>query len=731
MGTYVEAKHKNRISSLFAYYDKETQNLANYLSKGQISSNMLLNAYNIAQAITLPDVVDNRRLYGSEEEIISQTNVSALAQKLDKLISLRALVNADDSLLTSFRNLYEDDKTHNGVINAFNMHKMSKNGLEDELLTKGLISNEVKGYVRTKTNESVDIIVAPLSDKTTLAGEGYTLVKDYTNIFNFGGKNGLGMYISTTNMQPKFNRGVIRTTSNSSRGMTIQSAVNNLYPLETTDKKRAIVAQLITKLKKDNRNQSEEFVPVFNAKGEIVDYRLLLSQHQKEELEIANTDLFDTLPNAIVRYMDRTQSEKHNQETLKELAKFYQENKGKEEFIYIGPNGIEAHNPKIKNKSDLLQIQEIWDLMPNTTKDYISNNLVGMDQGIYVQASQFASIAGSRDFRLTNTDTFNRIVPFAYFKRLAKLLEYGIIKGGKWVTQKIVLTNPDVIIGNLASNQLVLTTFGLDPVTSMKYYAEAISYIKAYNYLKEKEVILKKDIELSKNKRNPKAEAELMKIRDKMKDNPIYEFDKKGLISDIAEDLPKTEEQQDFIDRAIEKSLNKVGVPQAFREAFDVVMVNEGTTLHSAYASLVKYSDLVARYALWKHMKLTENLTDQDMFDLLDRAFINYTPAQHPILKYANDIGFARFTKYWIRAQSHISSDLLGSRLGATMLTHGALKLMGVPISSPLNAIFFRKFMNYDTTFGIPGVTDIDEIYDDLADGLIITNPLVALKKLF
>lgn len=731
MDTYVEAKHKNRISSLLAYYDKETQNLANYLSKGQISSNMLLNAYNIAQAITLPDVVDNRRHYGKEEEIISQVNVSALAKKLDKLISLRALVNADDSLLTSFRYLYEDDKTHNGVINAFNMHKMSKNGLEDELLTKGLISNEVKGYVRTRTNESVDIIVAPLSDKNTLAGEGYTLVKDYTNIFNFGGKNGLGMYISTTNMQPKFNRGVIRTTSNSSRGMTIQSAVNNLYPLETTDKKRAIVAQLITKLKKDNRNQSEEFVPVFNAKGEIVDYRLLLSQHQKEELEIANTDLFDTLPNAIVRYMDRTQSEKHNQETLKELAKFYQENKGKEEFIYIGPNGIEAHNPKIKNKSDLLQIQEIWDLMPNTTKDYISNNLVGMDQGIYVQASQFASIAGSRDFRLTNTDTFNRIVPFAYFKRLAKLLEYGIIKGGKWVTQKIVLTNPDVIIGNLASNQLVLTTFGLDPVTSMKYYAEAISYIKAYNYLKEKEVILKKDIELSKNKRNPKAEADLIKIRDKMKDNPIYEFDKKGLISDIAEDLPKTEEQQDFIDRAIEKSLNKVGVPQAFREAFDVVMVNEGTTLHSAYASLVKYSDLVARYALYKHMKLTDNLTPQDMFDLLDRAFINYTPAQHPILKYANDIGFARFTKYWIRAQSHISSDLLGSRLGATMLTHGALKLMGVPISSPLNAIFFRKFMNYDTTFGIPGVTDIDEIYDDLADGLIITNPLVALKKLF
>ena len=278
----------------------------------------------------------------------------------------------------------------------------------------------------------------------------------------------------------------------------------------------------------------------------------------------------------------------------------------------------------------------------------------------------------------------------------------------------------------------MLTTFGLDPVTSMKYYAEGIQYIQAYNYLKEKEVTLKKDMELATDPRKKTiAEANLLKIRNKMKSNPIYEFDKKGLISDIAEDLPKTEEQQDYIDRAIEKSLNKVGVPQAFREAFDVVMVNEGTTLHSAYASLVKYSDLVARYALYKHMKLTDNLTDQDMFDLLDRAFINYTPAQHPILKYANDIGFARFTKYWLRVQSHISTDLLDKRLGSTMLLHGALKLMGVPISSPLNAIFFRKFMNYDTTFGIPGVTDIDEIYDDLADGLIITNPLVALKKLF
>ena len=731
MSNYLVSGNNNRIASILAYYDEKTQELADYISKGQISSNMLLNAYNIAQCLTLPDVVDNR--LKNDNEIISQNKetISALAQKLDKLISLRALVNASDKTLSTFRELYESDLTNAGVVNAFDMHKMSKQGLEDELLTKGVISNEVKGYVRTRTNESVDIIVAPIAEEADLRADGYKLVKNYAKVFNFGGQ-GLGMYISTTNMQPKFNRGVIRTTSNSSRGMTIQSAVNNMYPLETTAKKQAIVADLISKLKRDNRNQSEEFVPVFDAKGQIVDYRLLLSQKQKEELEIANTDLFDTLPNAITRYMDRVQSEAHNKEILKDLEEYYHKNKGKEEFIYLGPDGIKAHNPRIKKESDLVQLQEIWDLIPGTTKDYIQDNLRGMDQGIYIQASQFASIAGSRDFRLADTDVFKRIVPIAYFRRLAKMMEYGIIKMGKWVTQKIVLTNPDVIIGNLASNQLVLTTFGLDPITSMKYYAEGIQYIQAYNYLKEKEVTLKKDIELATDARKKAiAEANLLKIRNKMKSNPIYEFDKKGLISDIAEDLPKTEEQQDYIDRAIEKSLNKVGVPQAFREAFDVVMVNEGTTLHSAYASLVKYSDLVARYALYKHMKLTDNLTDQDMFDLLDRAFINYTPAQHPILKYANDIGFARFTKYWLRVQSHISTDLLDKRLGSTMLLHGALKLMGVPISSPLNAIFFRKFMNYDTTFGIPGVTDIDEIYDDLADGLIITNPLVALKKLF
>ena len=731
MSGYLVSGNNNRRASILAYYDEKTQELADYISKGQISSNMLLNAYNIAQCLTLPDVVDNR--LKNDNEIISQDKetISALAQKLDKLISLRALVNASDKTLSTFRELYESDLTNAGVVNAFDMHKMSKQGLEDELLTKGVISNEVKGYVRTRTNESVDIIVAPIAEEADLRADGYKLVKNYAKVFNFGGQ-GLGMYISTTNMQPKFNRGVIRTTSNSSRGMTIQSAVNNMYPLETTAKKQAIVADLISKLKRDNRNQSEEFVPVFDAKGQIVDYRLLLSQKQKEELEIANTDLFDTLPNAITRYMDRVQSEAHNKEILKDLEEYYHKNKGKEEFIYLGPDGIKAHNPRVKKESDLVQLQEIWDLIPGTTKDYIQDSLQGMDNGIYVQASQFASIAGSRDFRLTDTDTFKRIVPLAYFRRVAKMMEYGIIKMGKWVTQKIVLTNPDVIIGNLASNQLVLTTFGLDPVTSMKYYAEGIQYIQAYNYLKEKEVTLKKDVELATDARKKAiAEANLLKIRNKMKSNPIYEFDKKGLISDIAEDLPKTEEQQDYIDRAIEKSLNKVGVPQAFREAFDVVMVNEGTTLHSAYASLVKYSDLVARYALYKHMKLTDNLTDQDMFDLLDRAFINYTPAQHPILKYANDIGFARFTKYWLRVQSHISTDLLDKRLGSTMVLHGALKLMGVPISSPLNAIFFRKFMNYDTTFGIPGVTDIDEIYDDLADGLIITNPLVSLKKLF
>ena len=730
MKDYVTPGNSNRIDSLFSYYNQKTRELADYISKGKISSNMLLNAYNIAQAITDTNVVDNRSKH-NKNEIIAQERVNELASKLDKLISLRALENASDTTLSNFRDLYEGDLTKDGVVNAFDMHKISKNGLENELMTKGVISNEVKGYVRTRTNESVDIIVAPIAEEADLKADGYRLVKDYSNIFKFGGK-GLGMYISTTNMQPKFNRGVLRTTSNSSRGMTIQSAVNNMFPLETTDKKQAIVAQLIAKLKKDNRNQSEEFVPVFDARGQIVDYRLLLSQRQKEQLEIANTDLFDTLPNAITRYMDKVQSEAHNKKVLEELEKYYHKNKGNEEFIYIGPEGVKAHNPKIKKESDLAKIQEIWDLIPGTTKDYIQDNLQGMDKGIYIQASQFASIAGNRDFRLTDTDAFKRIVPIAYFRRLAKMLEYGIIKMGQWRTQKIVITNPDVIIGNLASNQYVLTSFGLDPISSMKYYAEAISYIKAYNFLKEKEVNLKKDMELSTDERaKARYKADLVKIQNKMKDNPIYQFDTRGLISDIAEDMPKTEEQQDFIDRAIENSLNKVGVPQAFREAFDVVMVNEGTTLHSAYATLVKYSDLVARYALYKHLTLTDNLEDTQMFDLLDRAFINYTPAQHPILKYANDIGFARFTKYWLRVQSHISQDLLGSKLGSTMAIHAVAKMMGIPLSTPLNAIFFRKFMNYDTTFGIPAITDIDNIYDDLADGLIITNPLVSLKKLF
>ena len=711
---------------LHQFYVNQATLLGESIATGEYNYNQATNAQNIALGLNYPGVKRGTALEPRDE------HRDELIYLLDKIATLSALKYTDENAIADFNYLYNAER--DGVENIFTMQKVYAKGLEDELkLQNSDVSNKIKGYTRSISNRAVDVQIARLVDRDDMLKQGYELVQEYNGIGV--DRDALGMYVSRTNVKPAYNRGVFRTTGGSNRGLTITSSVDYLLEGKSLDEKNAYIQNILRRIQQGKING--KFVPIYDARGVIIDYRMMIPQAIKEQLEFTDTNVFNVIPTMVARYWDKTESDAFNKKALNELHSMWLKDKNTDNFIYLGAEDMEIMNRASNGKSrikpkDLEKLKESWDLLPQSTKAYIYEQFPDMHHGIYIREDLLASIAGSRDIRLTESEAFKRIVPDKAHQHLANLVEFGIIKLAKQIRQKLVVKNPEVILGNIASNQYILTSYGITPMQTAKYFGEGIDLIDKYNRDNEAYLSAYRAYKLSDNDLRLKRKYEI--YLKAMQDNPIYEFDKRGLISDITDELPSQNDMdKDFIDKKLTETADRLAIPQAFRDAFDVLMVNEGTQLHKAYSTVIKYSDLLARYSLWKHLMANKGKddstikTDTEIWDLLDKAFINYSTQDHPYLKYANDIGFARFTKYWLRAQNYIANGLLGTKLATTMLSLATQAMTGIKIESPLNVILGKKLFGYHT-FTLPLVDDIAEI---VADPINLDNPLQYINSYF
>ena len=711
---------------LYNFYVNQATLLGKSIATGEYSFNQATNAQNIALGLNYEGVKRRTTLEPRD------TNRDELIHLIDKIATLEALKHTDENAIADFNYLYNIEK--DGVENIFTMQKVYAKGLEDELkLQNSDVSNKIKGYTRSISNRAVDVQIARLIDRDDMLKQGYELVQEYNGIG--ADRDALGMYVSRTNVKPAYNRGVFRTTGGSNRGLTITSSVDYLLEGKSLEEKNAYIQNILRRIQQGKING--KFVPIYDARGTVIDYRMMIPQSVKEQLEFTDTNVFNVIPTMVARYWDKTESDSFNKKALNELHSMWLKDRNTDNFIYLGAEDMEIMNRASNGKSrikpkDLEKLKESWDLLPQSTKAYIYEQFPDMNHGIYIREDLLASIAGSRDIRLTESEAFKRIVPDKAYQHLANLVEFGIIKLAKQIRQKLVVKNPEVILGNIASNQYILTSYGITPMQTAKYFGEGIDLIDKYNRDNEAYLSAYRAYKLSNNDLRLKRRYEV--YLKAMQDNPIYEFDKRGLISDITDELPSQNDMdKDFIDKKLTETADKLAIPQAFRDAFDVLMINEGTQLHKAYSTVIKYSDLLARYSLWKHLMANKGKddstikTDTEIWDLLDKAFINYSTQDHPYLKYANDIGFARFTKYWIRAQNYIANGLLGTKLATTMLSLATQAMTGIKIESPLNVILGKKLFGYHT-FTLPLVDDIAEI---VADPINLDNPLQYINSYF
>lgn len=700
----LEKELKDTIGSPELYNEmmRNINTLATYMTTGKVTGFLLSNTNNILNNLTTNNI--------SLADKNAKFNYETAYAIVDEMITLKALSLVDDSDVDIMQNLAEARGGKEALKELFNYIKQSNKLNQEALqLTGGDINNLQKGYVRYSTNNAVDIKLGLLNDKEEMEKAGYELVNSYGYANNKGTPYEFAIYANKSGFATPFTRGTFRTTNDSSRGFSVASHIKALYPDLSDTQLDSKIAGLVGAVKKaykasDSKKWADSrLMPIFDKNGYVKDFKFIIDPDVRDELGFNDVGIYDAVANETARALDKDLTKKANIDFVREWDKYYEDNKKDKYLIFIEISSAST-DPKLK---------EIWDMLPSDTKDFINSDPSrGSKQGIlYLRADILSDITGYKDFRIT--DVLEKFIKSGRVIKLARFLEGSLIKLAGYTRENIVLKNPAVMVDNMVSNLSILASYNIDPITATKDFIEGTKYLESYHKHSLRLTQINHWLKTT-NKETSKYRA-LLKEKERVEallnDNPMKAFDERGLIANIVTEssFQDDSKKKDIISQKIDKYLSRL--PSKAQTIFNNAFVLEGTQHHRVLSDLMQYSDLLSRYSLYKNLKGKQN--EADLWNLLDKSFINYATLDSRYVKYINDIGLFRFTKYFVRSQQYILHNMIGQKLGRFIAMKSIFSMLGFDLSTPMTSILPIKFSNLSYCIKTPFLGDINTLFDN------------------
>jgi len=153
-----------------------------------------------------------------------------------------------------------------------------------------------------------------------------------------------------------------------------------------------------------------------------------------------------------------------------------------------------------------------------------------------------------------------------------------------------------------------------------------------------------------------KLEIEAVRLTKGLRQNPVDKFMTSGLFVAYTEDVLENQFKyanriENFFNRKFPRLLTSLKGSKA-NTFIQASFITEKSYLYKPLLQALQLSDFVARYALYKHLIENEGVSHADAWEEVVRAFIAYDVPLNPYVKYANDMGFILFVRYWLRIQS-------------------------------------------------------------------------------
>lgn len=620
-------------------------------------------------------------------------------------IKNKDLVNIVDQLTTMYSLTYTDIDTrkyfttmdNKGLDFFMNLHKNyvkeSYEGIDEDGTRFIRQDNIYKGYTKSVIDTSEDVIIESLDNRDKLYKAGYILQEEVQ--FNPHVSSTMGVYkrMFTT---PKYRSGsaiamagVDATTVDLQYGMLELLGINNNSKKsiktifdEATTRRNQILKRYGTKELSDEdiRALGGDYIADRGMDGVVNNYKLTLDTNTRETLLNESTSGVEILSamegHKVRKILSRTLNTSVVDFLFEDASINMDSSTHRHKKLGIK---YERITPNSTNKF----IREAWKSLPDSIKQIATEN------ELWIRGDWTLNAFGSPSMSLANTKLLANSSP--YVKKAIAIAEQILRLVATTVRHVIVLYTPQVLGTNVLGNLLLQILTGSNPTKLLQAYASSIRDIKTYR--DDNKAYLKLEAKKDAGKATSKDLAEMRVLEEALRNNPVHPLMMAGMDQAIVEDLNTfTSTNTAYLNKLLRENKALSKLPKAAKRGLQELYLTEGTFLYKIMNQLTQYSDLVSRAADYK--MAMDNFVDEKgkpipkyilskgekvlneqyqeysrkVIQNLRYKYVNYDLPQSPVEQYAQDMGFAYFTKYRKRIQHVIMNGIAKNPLNALML---------------------------------------------------------------
>ena len=612
---------------------------------------------------------------------VKDYNVEDTEAKIDKLISMYALRDADYQSKAAMKDLIHKDKE--GVSRYLTLAKGAQVAIKEDWYLNGMGHEMVKGQMRETTDANKDLVFAEYTpeNKAKMKALGYKAVR-YLKL-DSGDKSGTPyiLYSHTNTGMTRRVDGALGLQRLQVKGLLLSDKVRN-------DNQHLVGARLNNVVRKaikeavDN-STLDKMYPVYNDNGRVIDFRYEPTLEEMEthlDMEKRGTELLAMTfgQKSTQAYTDQSNKElidvifKDTSATIKQLKKSNSKKARAlfdKEFIHVRVTENKMSKAELKklgaNDGDSLmpktEGEELWGLLPPDARKYIIaiNKQTDLDSGIidpknrkeiYIRRDLMKQLFGYNEMMLTDAKFFKHLSPETQNK--LRQVENGIANTVQLAKNMVVIKLPRTIYGNIISNAKFLWFAGMPAKKAAGYMLLSKRSLDKWKKDERKRKDLERKIDTVEGKEQDKLRKELADLSIEMQDNPIMPLINEGLYQTIAEDVNLEDDNNaivNWMENKIDESI--VGKSKTMKEVVNTIFLTRRSVAGGLMLQVTQESDFHFRAASYWYMVENGTAKKKAIREVTDN-FINYNKViNSKFIQWLDRMGPEAFWKYFSNIQ--------------------------------------------------------------------------------
>jgi len=419
-----------------------------------------------------------------------------------------------------------------------------------------------------------------------------------------------------------------------------------------------------------NGLQNQQFLPIYDAVGNIIDYHLNPTRQKKIKHMKTDTDVVKSAAFTFSKLKHRQASIAHNKEAVDLLFKYHEENLSDDNFIVLEKHTSGKFDEDVHGR---------WNRIPEYTRNYIFEK-TGF-HSIAVPKSMLTLITGEKAVSLSN---FNLgPIDLRGKKKTQKMIlavENYIQEVWSWVKESIAIRMGGVVAANTVSNMMQAWVYGgINPIEYMKRARVKWKQLNSHRELTAELHEMEVELVGQGDKPQKRTLNRIKMLQARIEKNPFEQLVRDGQFSPIIEDVNVEEDNAGHIAKMIETGMNKNEFTKMVKPIKEFMFMDRNTRAYQGMLQFTQYGDIITRtimmeFKMESAIKSGRPMTDEDVqeyLDFLDMLFVNYGYIDNRFIRYAERTFGVMFTKYLLRQAKAMHSVAIAApaRLGAVLTT--------------------------------------------------------------